>query len=152
MGDEGEMMAHDFKRFPELHNAQMSMYYFDSPHPQIVTDFDANVVKIVDGDTIRVTCAFRDFDFPVRFSNIMAAENSEEGGERSKKKLTELIMGADVEILVDPNNRVGKFGRILGRVQHRGFDIGEEMMAQGFAIGVWQEQMGIKDLELLGVI
>ena len=73
-------MAHDFKRYPELTNNQMNFYYFDSPHQQIAEDFDAKVVKVTDGDTIRVTTDFRDFDFPIRFSNIMAAETDEKGG------------------------------------------------------------------------
>jgi len=142
-------MAHDFKAYPELTNNQMNLYYFDSPHQQIAEDFDAKVVKVVDGDTIRVTCNFRDFDFPIRFSNIMAAETNEENGMASKNHLTDLIMNANVEIIIDKKKRVGKWGRLLGQIRHKGFDIGEQMMADGFAIGVWKEQMGIKDLRLI---
>ena len=142
-------MAHDFKAYPELTNNQMNLYYFDSPHQQIAEDFDAKVVKVTDGDTIRVTCNFRDFDFPIRFSNIMAAETNEENGMASKNHLTDLIMNANVEIIIDKKKRVGKWGRLLGQIRHKGFDIGEQMMADGFAIGVWQEQMGIKDLRLI---
>lgn len=141
-------MAHDFKRFPELTNSQMGFYYFDSPHQQIAEDFWARVVKVVDGDTIRVTCGFRDFDFPIRFSNIMAAELSE-GGHASRDHLKRLIMDAEVEIVINPKNRVEKWGRLLGEVKHKGFDVGEEMIASGNAIGVWQEQLGIKPLEII---
>lgn len=138
-------MAHDFKKFPELTNNQMNLYYFQSPHQQIAEDFWAKCVKVVDGDTIRVTTPSRDFDFPIRFANIMAKELSE-GGHAGRDFLAGLILGAEVEILVDKMNRVGKYGRLLGRVQHKGFDIGEEMIQNNFAVGVWQEQMGVKDL------
>lgn len=140
-------MAHDFKRYPELTNNQMNLYYFDSPHQQIAEDFDARVVKVTDGDTIRVTTDFRDFDFPIRFSNIMAAE-VKEGGLRSREHLRSLIEGALVEVIIDKANRVGKWGRLLARIRHKGFDVGEQMITDGFAVGVWQEQLGIKDLQI----
>jgi len=54
-------MAHDFKRFPELTNNQMNLYYFDSPHQQIAEDFDAKVVNVHDGDTVRLEVSWRDF-------------------------------------------------------------------------------------------
>ena len=139
---------HDFKKYPELTNNQMYLYYFDSPHQQITEDFDARVVKVSDGDTIRVETDFRDFSFPIRFSNIMAAETNEGGGLRSRDHLKGLIENAMVEVIIDKKNRVGKFGRLLGQVKHKGFDIGEQMLADGFAVGVWKEQMGIKDLQI----
>ena len=142
-------MAHDFKKFPELNNGQFAMYYFDSPHQQIMESFDARVVKVVDGDTIRVMTSFRDFDFPIRMSNLMAAEMSEEGGERSRQKLADLILNENVEIIINKKNRVGKYGRLLGQVKHRGFDVGEEMKSSGFAVDVWKEQLGIKELLLI---
>ena len=142
-------MAHDFERFPELTNNQMNLYYFDSPHEQIVADFDAKVVKVVDGDTIRVEVPFRDFDFPIRISNLLAPEMNEKGGERSREKLRSLIEGRTIEVIVNKNNRVGKWGRLLGEVRERGFDIGTQMIEEGFAVGLDEEQPGIKDLLLV---
>jgi len=141
-------MAHDFIRFPELTNSQMNMYYFDSPHQQIAEDFDARVVKVHDGDTIRVSCSFRDFDFPIRMANIMAAELNEEHGVEARNHLAEMILGAQVEILIDKTNRVGKYGRLIGKVLHKGFDMGEQMKSDGFGVDVWKEQMGIKELQI----
>ena len=143
---------HDFKLYPELTNNQMNMYYFDSPHQQITEDFWAKVIKVTDGDTITVSAPFRDFNFPVRFSNIMAAELNEENGINAQNHLAEIILGAEVEILIDKKNRVGKYGRLIGNVIHRGFDVGEQMKNDGFAVGVWQEQMGIKPLLILDMI
>ena len=146
------MAPHDFKRFPELTNNQMNLYYFDSPHQQIAEDFDVKVVRVIDGDTIRVTTSFRDFEFPIRFSNILSAELNEAGGERSKNHLRGLIEGKTIEVIINKNNRVGKWGRLLGQIRERGFDIGLQMIEEGFAIGLDQEQPGIKQLLLLDVI
>ena len=85
-------MVHDFKKFPELTNSQMIFYYFDSPHRQIMEDFSARVVRVIDGDTIRVTTSDRDFDFPVRFANIDAPEIDTREGVESKKWLEDWIL------------------------------------------------------------
>ncbi len=124
-------MAHDFKKFPELTNSQMDFYYFESPHKQIFENFFAEVIRVTDGDTIQVTMDERDFDFPIRFLDINAPELSEERGESVKEWLKQRIEKQEVEILIDKNNRVDKFGRLLGRIFHRGMDTGNEMRDLG---------------------
>lgn len=146
------VQTHDFKRFPELTNNQMGIFYFDSPHQQIAEDFDARVIKVVDGDTIRVTVGFRDFDFPIRISNLLAPELNEKGGVKSRNHLRGLIEGKLVEIIINKANRVGKFGRLLGQVKERGFDIGLQMIEEGFAINLDEEQLGIKPLLIMDII
>ena len=145
-------MAHNFKNYPELTNNQMNLYYFDSPHQQIAEDFDAKVVKVHDGDTVTLEVSWRDFTFPLRMSNLMAAELNEKGGVRSRNHLKDLIEGAMVEVIINKMNRVGKYGRLLGEVRYKGFDIGQQMIEEGFAVGVWQEQPGIKPLLIMDVI
>ena len=125
---------HDFKKFPELTNDQMSMYYFQSPHKQITRDFFARVIKVHDGDTIRVQWNERDFDFPVRFANIAAPELNEDGGKESQKWLEDQILGEEVLIKINPNNRVGKWGRLIGYVNHLGMDVGEQSVRMGFSV------------------
>jgi len=142
-------MAHNFKQFPELTNSQMNFYYFDSPHQQITESFDAKVIKVHDGDTIRVTCNFRDFNFPIRFSNILAPELNEDGGVESRNWLAEQILGKDVEIVVDWQNRVEKWGRLLGEVKHMGLDVGEMSIESGHAINLDEERGKIDDIILL---
>ena len=121
---------HDFKNFPELTNSQMAEFYLVSPHKQITGDFWGRVVKVTDGDTIRLETEFRDFSFPLRFSNIQAPEIDEEGGEDSQSWLENLIGGEEVLIQVDPQNRVEKWGRLLGEVIHRGININEESLRE----------------------
>jgi len=126
-------MAHDFKAFPELTNSQMDFYYADSPHVQIFTDFEATVVKVHDGDTITVRWHERDFDFPVRLIGIDAPEMNA-GGLESKLWLEKQILNQKVEILIDKNQRVGKWGRILGQVFHNGMNINQESLMEGMSV------------------
>lgn len=123
---------HDFKKYPELTNNQMQFYYFDSPHQQITESFEAKVIKVTDGDTIRVSVPFRDFDFPIRMLDINAPELGE-GGLESSKWLAGKILGKMVEIEINKKLRVGKWGRLLGKIILDGIDIGQESMNWGFS-------------------
>tara|TARA_Y100000034_G_scaffold51851_1_gene63731 strand:- start:569 stop:1015 length:447 start_codon:yes stop_codon:yes gene_type:complete len=126
-------MAHDFKAFPELTNNQMQFYYLQSPHKQITESFNARVIKVIDGDTILVDWRERDFTFPVRFSNLAAPELSEDGGREAQIWLEQRILGEEIDILIDPDNRVEKWGRILGQPIHNGLDIAQEEIFRGLA-------------------
>ena len=123
-------MEHDFDKFPELTNQQINDIGFTSPHPQITEDFRAVVTKVHDGDTITLECDFRDFAFPLRFLDIDAQELSE-GGAEVRDWLKEQILGEEVEIKINKNNRVGKYGRLLGYVIHKGLNLNEMMLASG---------------------
>ena len=124
-------MAHDFNLFPELRNSQMSEFYFESPHKQIQEDFRATVVKVHDGDTITLRTDFRDFDFPLRFLETNAPELNEKGGQESKEWLAKLIEGEEIEILMNTDQRVGKYGRLLGKPFFRGLDVGVSSITLG---------------------
>ena len=134
-------MAHDFIKFPELTNRQMDIYYFDSPHKQILEDFRGKCIKVIDGDTIRVECDFRDFSFPVRLIDINAPEMSE-GGEEAKSWLESKILNEEVEILINPKLRVGKWGRILGTILHGGVELNDEIVRVGLATPFDQRDEG----------
>ncbi len=127
-------MAHDFKRFPELTNNQMQFYYFESPHRQITETFWGEVVKITDGDTIHVKWSEREKPVVVRFMGTAAPERDEEGGPESARWLEKQIMGEYVMVEIDPNLRVGKWGRILGRIINMGIDINSASMETGMAV------------------
>jgi len=126
-------MAHDFKRFPELTNSQMQLYYFASPHKQITEDFRAEVVKVIDGDTIIVKAHFRDFNFPIRFLGTNSPEMNEPQGKECKKWLEDLILNKKVDIMIDKKQRVGKWGRLLGTVFSDGMNLSETMIINGKA-------------------
>ena len=125
-------MAHDFVNYPELTKAQLEEMQFESPHKQITEDFDAVVVKVHDGDTVTLRTDFRDFDFPLRLLDIDAPEMNA-GGEVARDWLKSRLLGEAVKIIIDIKNRVDKYGRLLGRVFHRGMDIGNEELVLGLA-------------------
>ena len=124
-------MAHDFVKFPELTNSQLQEHIV-SPFPQITEDIRVEVIKVIDGDTIKVRWDMRDFDFPVRFLDINAPEMSEGGGE-ARDYLKGVIEGEEVELQIDPNQRVGKYGRLLAKIISLGMDMGETMIRIGLA-------------------
>lgn len=126
-------MAHDFKRFPELSNRQMQFYYFESPHKQITENFTARVVKVSDGDTIRVECDFRDFSFPIRIAKLAAPELNQEGGHESQSWLETLIFGDEVEVVLS-KQRVEKWGRLLAEVFHMGDSISDASIRSGHGV------------------
>jgi len=132
-------MAHDFKAFPELTNGQMAIYYFMSPHKQIFSDFTATCVKVHDGDTITLRWTQRDFDFPVRFSNIAAPELKDAGGKESKEWLESKVLNREVDIIINPSARVEKWGRLLGNIVLGGMDLGEESIIAGKSVA-WKNR------------
>lgn len=126
------MPEHDYKKYPELTKKQMEEFGFSSPHKQIEEDFFATVVKVHDGDTITLRTNFRDFDFPVRFLNIDAPEMNA-GGEVTRDWLIGRILGEVVQIRINLDNKVDKYGRLLGEVIHRGMSVGDEELNLGLA-------------------
>ena len=130
-------MAHDFNRFPELTNAQMDTYYFESPHKQIVDDFRAKVVKVHDGDTVTIEADFRDFTFPVRISNLAAPELNE-GGAESQKWLENRVLGKEVDIIVS-KARVEKWGRLLADIMQGGELMSEAVVMAGQGVA-WEDR------------
>ncbi len=132
-------MAHDFKRFPELTNSQMPLYYFNSPHRQITEGFLAKVIRIIDGDTIRVKWDERNFDFPVRLLNIDAPE-LDEGGLESALWLKNEILGEEVYVTIDRKQRVEKWGRLLGEIIHMGRNINQLSLELNHSIPFGGEQ------------
>lgn len=139
---------HDFKRFPELTDGQMKLYYWDSPHKQITEGFSATVVKVHDGDTVTLRCDFRDFDFPLRLLDLAAPELDEPGGPESQSWLEEQLLGKEVLIELDPFARVEKWGRLLGLIILDGVDISQESVRQGHGLS-WEgrDRGSIPDFE-----
>lgn len=142
------MFEHDFKAFPELRNNQLADLECVSPHPQLKEDFEAVVVKVSDGDTISLHISSRDFDFPLRISEINTKELSEGvEGMNAKDWLARRLTGELVYIVLD-DKRVEKWGRLLGKVRHKGIDVGQEMVNLGLAV-LWENR---NDGKIINVI
>ena len=133
---------HDYKAYPELTNSQLSDYGFSSPHIQYSEDFDAVVVKVHVGDTVTLNTSTRSFTFPLRFLGVDAKELSE-GGVEARDWLNARLLGESVRVLIDPGNRVGKYGRLLGRVFHNGLDVSEEMLNLGLVSPFGRRKEGL---------
>ena len=127
------MPEHNFKEYPELTNAQIDEFGFQSPHTQITEGFRAKVVRVHDGDTVTLRVGFRDFDFPLRLLDIDAPEMNA-GGEEARDFVRERILNEEVEVIINVKNRVDKYGRLLGKIFHRGMDLGQELIVLGYAI------------------
>ena len=126
-------MAWNFENKPELPNSLMATEYFNSPHKQITEDFMADVVEVTDGDTLLLKTNFRDFNFPLRLANIDTKELSA-GGQEAKDWVKERLEGNSIDVLINPFNRVGKFGRLIGTVVFHGMNINELMVMLGQAV------------------
>lgn len=124
---------HDYKKYPELTNQQIEEFGLTSPHVQYTEDFEATVIKVTDGDTITLETKDRDFTFPLRIAKIDAPEMNA-GGEEAKEWLKEQIEGENVEIKINKNNRVGRYGRLIGEVFYNGLDMGESELRLGLAV------------------
>lgn len=126
---------HDFEKYPELSNTGIDTFGFASPHMQIETDFFAKVVKVHDGDTVTLRAGFRDFDFPLRFLSVDCPElNTGVPGQEARDFVKDLILNEDVAIKINKNNRVDKYGRLLGDVIHRGLNVSELLLQFGYAL------------------
>lgn len=139
---------HDFKRYPELTNGQMSRFYWESPHRQIREDFQAKVISVHDGDTVRVEWDERDFNFPIRFLDIAAPELNEIGGIKSRDWLANQILGEEVTIEIDRDNRVEKWGRLLGRIFHRGINMNKLSILTGHSVS-FEDRGVLNDLKTI---
>ena len=124
------VFEHDYNAFPELSNSQLEVLQFSSPHKQITSDFSGTVVKVHDGDTVTLQTAFRDFDFPLRLANIDAPEMNN-GGDVARDWLKAKIENKDVQVLINFDNRVGKYGRLIGDILINGMSVGTEMQYLG---------------------
>jgi len=100
---------------------------------EIRQSFRGEVVKVHDGDTITIKHPDIDKPFPVRLAKINAPELSH-GGKETGDWLRDIILGEEVEIIIDINNLRGKYGRLLGEVVHIGINLGDAMVRLGLAV------------------
>ncbi|WP_162139865.1 thermonuclease family protein [Limisalsivibrio acetivorans] len=91
--------------------------------------FEAEVSRVVDGDTVDVSTAEME-TLRVRMACIDAPERGGVFGEESMGALKEYLDGETVEIVEQDMDR---FGRIVGTVKVQGADVNLDMVRSGFA-------------------
>ena len=87
------------------------------------------VVRIADGDTITVLDA-SNTQHRIRLQGIDAPESKQDFGAQSKKKLSGLIFGKDVEVVYE---KTDQYGRLVGKILLDGRDINLEQVRSGMA-------------------
>ena len=126
---------HDFKAFPELTNSQLQNYGFGSPHVQLTEDFEAEVVRVHDGDTMTLRTESRDFDFPVRLANVDTPElNAGQAGIDARDFVKSMVEGEMVTVKINRFNRVGKYGRLIGDIHFAGMSLSDALIRMGYGV------------------
>ena len=124
--------GHDWNKFPEV--SIKKDLFFESPHPQIMGNIFVKVVRVKDADTIEVKWSERKFLFPVRLVNLFAPEKNTWAGRKARDWLRRQIQGQEVELIINPRNRIGKWGRLLAIIKYKGTNMNEALISEGFAI------------------
>ena len=90
---------------------------------------EGKVIKVVDGDTIWILPKGGE-RVKIRLYGIDAPEMKDSGGKKSKKYLSELIAGKEVQIETHGHD---KYKRVIGIVYLNGTDINGKMVKDGYA-------------------
>ena len=104
------------------------------------------VVRIADGDTITLLESSKT-QHRIRLQGIDAPESRQDFGTQSKKKLSGLIFGKDVEVMYD---KTDQYGRLVGKILLEGRDINLEQVRSGMAwhYKEYEREQSIVDREL----
>jgi|TARA_B110000914_G_C15459814_1_gene445257 endonuclease YncB( thermonuclease family) len=107
-------------------------------------DFNAQVVRIVDGDTIQVIDS-NGIKFKIRLLGIDTPELKQRFGYESSLSLKKIIDGKSVIIISKTEKNkpytLGRYKRIIGKIILNGKDINLEMVQKGMA---WHYKKYIK--------
>ncbi len=90
---------------------------------------EGKVIKVVDGDTIWILPKGGE-RVKIRLYGIDAPEMKDSGGKKSKKYLSKLIAGKEVQIKTHGHD---KYRRVIGIVYLNGTDINGKMVKDGYA-------------------
>lgn len=94
--------------------------------------FWARAVEVSDEDTITVVRRNDNLDMVVvRLFGIDAPENGQAHGKKVARELTRRVNKKIV--LVEMKQKRDRYGRVVGVAKHEGKDVGQEMLAAGYA-------------------
>lgn len=97
--------------------------------PEVLEEYDAKVVGITDGDTIRVLTESKE-EVKIRLEGIDAPEKGQEFSRQSTNALKSAVGGHTVRIRVTGKD---KYGRTLAYVLAGEVDVNQRMIEQGWA-------------------
>ena len=87
------------------------------------------VVSVHDGDTVTAIDP-SNTQHRIRLQGIDAPEVKQPFGTKARERLTALVKGKTVPVMVEGNDR---FGRVLARIKVEGRDLGERLVSEGMA-------------------
>ena len=92
-------------------------------------DLHGKVVGVADGDTVTVLDAEK-HQHKIRLAGIDAPEKAQAFGQASKKNLSDMIFGHEVDVSWDKRDR---YGRIIGKISVDKIDVCLEQIRRGMA-------------------
>ena len=107
-------------------------------------DLSGRVIGITDGDTVTLLTSDKR-QVRIRLAEIDAPESGQPYGNKSKQKLSELIFGKDVRVVVQTTDR---YRRTVGRPYAGDLDVCEEMVRAG---AVWVYRKYVIDKSLFDI-
>jgi len=116
---------------------------------EIPDEITGEVRQVIDGDTIKVLYANR--DYVIRLAGINAPELAhsgaikELGGPESAEWLQKKIWGETVKVRFDPENKTDKYGRLVGVVFLDGENINIESLRNGWSNVFFYEPNALVD-------
>lgn len=102
---------------------------FAAKPPAVIEEFDAKVIKIIDGDTVVLQTAKESLKF--RFLGINAPEENEKYYSESTKALSAIIFGQNVKVKKTGHDH--KWDRMVGIIIHNGVNVNLKMIEDGWA-------------------
>jgi micrococcal nuclease len=108
--------------------------FFISPYS--FADFNADIVRIIDGDTIDVVDG-NNKKLRIRLLGIDAPESEQPFGHESSTHLKKILNGKSITIISKPDRNkpytLGHYKRVIGKIILNGRDINLEMIEKGMA-------------------
>ena len=106
-------------------------------------EFTAKVIAVLDGDTVLVKRAKG--LVKIRLVGIDAPEKAQTFGESSKRSLSDMVMGKQVNI---KSQAIDKYGRMVASINVNGLDVNAEQLRRGMA---WENSNFHSDKKLLAL-
>ena len=111
--------------------------------PAQADTFDANVLTVMDGDTVFVKTG--PFKAKLRLVNIDAPEKDQSFGPQSRESLQSLIGGKVIQV---ESKAVDKFGRTIALIRVEGLNVNEEQVRRGMAWAYSRSREGLNYVKL----
>lgn len=93
-----------------------------------VQPFSAKVIAVLDGDTVMILRS--NGPMKVRLAEIDAPEKLQTFGETSKRSLSDMVMGKQVQVA---SQAIDQYGRMVAHLSLDGLDINAEQIRRGMA-------------------